>query len=68
MDDEIIAEVRSIKDAIAERYHYDLRALYVAIQRGEAELQAQGVKLISPPANPASVPPSAYQRTRFSRR
>ena len=68
MDDEIIAEVRSIKDAIAERYHYDLRALYVAIQRGEVELQAQGVKLIPPPANPSSVPPSAYQRTRFARR
>lgn len=68
MDDEIIAEVRSIKDAIAERYHYDLRALYVEIQRGEAELQAQGIKLVPPPADPASMTPSAYQRTRFARR
>lgn len=68
MDDEIIAEVRSIKDAIAERYHYDLRVLYVAIQRGEAELQAQGVELVPPPADPASMPPSTYQRTRFARR
>lgn len=68
MDDEIIAEVRANKDAIAARYHYDLRSLYAAIQQGEAALQAQGVMLISPPADPASLPPTAYQRTRFARR
>ncbi len=68
MNDEIITEVRAIKDAIGEKFNYDLRALFEDIKRGEAELQAAGVQLISPPPNPASLPNSALQRTRFARR
>lgn len=68
MNDEIITEVRAIKDAIGEKFNYDLRALFEDIKRGEVELQAAGVQLISPPPNPTSLPNSALQRTRFARR
>ena len=62
MSDEIITEVRAIKDAISAKFNYDLRALFVEIKRGEAELQAKGVHLVPPPANPANLPYSALQR------
>jgi hypothetical protein len=68
MNDEIIAEVRSIKDAIGAKFNYDLRALFEEIKRGEAELQAKGIHLVPPPANPASLPSTSLQRTRFARR
>lgn len=68
MNDEIITEVRAIKDAIGAKYNYDLRALFEEIKRGEAELEARGIHLISPPPNPASLPNTALQRTRFARR
>jgi len=67
MNDEIITEVRSIKDAIGAKFNYDLRALFEDIKRGEAELQARGIHLIPPP-NPASLTNTALQRTRFARR
>jgi len=68
MNDEIITEVRAIKDAIGEKFNYDLRTLFEDIKRGEAELKAKGIHLISPPPNPASLPNTALQRTRFARR
>lgn len=68
MTDEIIAEVRTIKDSIGAKFNYDLRALFEEIKRGETELQAKGIRLIPPPADPASLPNTALQRTRFARR
>ena len=68
MNDEIITEVRTIKDAIGAKYNYDLRALFEDIKRGEAELKAKGIHLIAPPPNPAGLPNTALQRTRFARR
>lgn len=68
MNDEIITEVRAIKDAIGAKYNCDLRALFEDIKRGESDLQAKGIQLIAPPPNPASLPNSALQRTRFARR
>jgi len=62
MNDEIITEVRAIKDAIGEKFNYDLRALFEEIKRGEAELQAKGIHLVPPPVNPTSLPSSALQR------
>ena len=62
MNDEIIAEVRAIKDDIGAKFNYDLRALFEEIKRGEAELQAKGINLVPPPANPACLPYSALQR------
>jgi len=65
MSDEIIAEVRAIKDSIGAKFNYDLRALFQEIKRGEAELQAKGFHLITPPTDPASLPNTALQRGRF---
>jgi hypothetical protein len=68
MNDEIITEVRTVKDAIGAKFHYDLRLLFEEIKRGEAELQAKGIKLVGPPSDPVSLPSSALQRSRFIRR
>jgi hypothetical protein len=68
MNDEIIAEVRAVKDAIGAKFNYDLRALYEEIKRGEAELQAKGIKLVTPPSDSEILPASALQRSRFLRR
>ena len=62
MNDEIITEVRAIKDAIGAKFNYDLRALFEEIKRGEAELQAKGIRLVPPPTDPASLSISALQR------
>jgi hypothetical protein len=66
MNDEIISEVRFIKDDIAEKFNYDLRALFKEIKRGEAKLLAKGIQLIPPPINVVSS--SVLQRTRFVHR
>jgi hypothetical protein len=66
MNDEIISEVRFIKDDIAAKFNYDLRALFEDIKRGEAKLMAKGIQLIPPPIN--SIPSSALQRNRFAHR
>lgn len=68
MTDEIIKEVRAVKDAIGAKFHYDLRALFEEIKRGEAELQAKGIKLVAPPSDPVNLPTSALQRLRYHRR
>jgi hypothetical protein len=65
MNDEIIEEVQAIKDAIAARFNYDLRAAFQEIKRGEAELQDRGIRVISPPVNPSGLPSTALQRTRL---
>jgi len=62
MNDEIITEVRAIKDSIGAKFNYDLRALFEEIKRGEAELQAKGINLVPPPADPTSFPNTALQR------
>ena len=66
MNDEIIAEVRAIKDAIGLKYADNLDALFEDLRRGEAELKAAGVFVIDPPLDPACLPNSAFQRTRFA--
>ena len=68
MSDEIIAEVRSIKDALAAQHNYNLRALFEIIKRGEAELKAGGVRIIPPPSPTDGKPSTALQRNRFARR
>lgn len=68
MSDEIIAEVRAVKDALAAQHNYDLRSLFAAIKKEEAELAAAGVRVIPPPPLVASQPTTALQRTRFARR
>ena len=67
MTDEILAEVRAVKDALTAQHGGSLRSLYAAIKQGEAELQAKGIRVIAPPGNHASLPNTALQRMRFSR-
>ncbi len=68
MNDEIIAEVHAIKDAIGLKYADNLGALFDELRRGEAELKAAGVLVIDPPLDPAGLTNSAFQRTRFAHR
>lgn len=68
MSDEIIAEVRAVKDALAAQHNYDLRSLFVAIKKEEAELEAAGVRVIPPPPPIAGQTITALQRNRFGRR
>ncbi len=68
MNDEIIAEVYAIKDAIGLKYADNFGALFEELRRGEAELKAAGVLVIDPPLDPAGLPNSALQRTRFAHR
>ena len=68
MSDEIIAGVRAVKDALATQHNYDLRSLFRAIKKEEAELAAAGVRVIPPPPPVAGRQTTALQRTRFVRR
>ena len=68
MTDEIMMEVHAIKDAIGAKHGNDLNELFEEIKRGEAKLNASGVQVLAPPANPWNLPNSALQRTRFARR
>ena len=55
MNDEIIVEVRAIKEALAEE-----------IRKSEAQSEAEGWKHITAPLQPLLN--SAFQRTRFAHR
>jgi hypothetical protein len=67
LNDEIIDEVRAIRDAHAAKFGYDLRAIYADLKRLEAEHIAAGHPFV--PASPElPVPNSALQRTRFAHR
>ena len=68
MSNEIIAEVRAVKDALAAQHNYDLRSLFAAIKKEEAELEAAGVRVIRPPLPVAGQQTTVLQRTRFTRR
>jgi len=67
LNDEIIDEVRAIRDAHAAKFGYDLRAIYADLKRSEAEHIAAGHPFVSPPSEPPT-PNSALQRTRFTHR
>jgi hypothetical protein len=67
LNDEIVDEVRAIRDAHATKFGYDLRAIYADLKKSEAERIAAGHPFVSPPSqHPA--PNSALQRTRFAHR
>jgi hypothetical protein len=68
MTDEILAEVHSIKDALAAQHGGDLRSLFAAIKRGEEELVANGYTVIAPPLHPVPLLGTALQRSRAGKR
>ena len=67
LNDEIVDEVRAIRDAHAAKFAYNLRAIYEDLKKSEAEHIAAGHPFVSPPSA-ISEPGSALQRTRFARR
>ena len=67
LNDEIIDEVRAIRDAHAAQFAYDLRAIYADLKRSEAERIAAGHPFASPPSE-LPKPNSVLQRTRFAHR
>ena len=67
LNDEIVEEVRAIREAHAARFGYDLRAIYEDLKKSEAMHIAAGHPFVSAPqVHPT--PDSALQRTRFARR
>ncbi len=66
LDDEIVDEVRAVREAHAAKFGYNLRAIYEDLKKSEAEHIAAGHPFIAPPSEP-SVPASA-QRVRFAHR
>ena len=67
LNDEIVDEVRAIRDTHAARFGYDARAIYEDVKKSEAEHIAAGHPFVPPPSAPP-VPNSSLQRTRFGRR
>ena len=65
MKDEIIAEVRAIREAHAAKFNFDLDAIYDDIKRSEVEPLARGGKFVDPPATTPGITHSDYQKIRF---
>jgi len=66
MNDEIINEVRAIKEALAEKSGFDIRRIAEEIRKSEAQSEAEGWKHITAPLQP--LPNSTFQRIRFAHR
>ena len=67
MNDEIIDEVRTIREAHAAKFNFDLDAIYEDIKRSEAEHIARGATFVDPPPPTPGIPHSTYHRIRFAR-
>jgi hypothetical protein len=67
LSDEIVNEVRAVREAHAAKFNYDLRSIYEDLKKSETERIAAGHPFVSPPATPAA-PASTLQRSRFARR
>ena len=67
MNDEIIDEVRAIREAHAAKFNFDLEAIYEDIKRSEEDHIVHGAKFVDPPSVTPGVPHSAYQKIRFAR-
>ena len=67
LNDEIVDEVRAIREAHANKFGYDLRAIYADLKKSEGKRIANGHPYVFPPSE-LPVPNSALQRTRFAHR
>lgn len=52
LDDEIVSEVRAIREAHAARFSYNLQAIYEDLKKSESERLITGHPFVSPPATP----------------
>lgn len=67
LNDEIVNEVRAIREAHAAKFNYDLRAIFADLKKSEAEHLASGHPFVEP-SKPLDLPDSVLQRTRFAHR
>jgi hypothetical protein len=67
MNDEIVDEVRAVREAHAAKFNYDLRAIYEDLKKSESQHIAAGHPFISPP-EVLPAPDSSLQWTRFAHR
>ncbi len=51
MEDKLIGEIRTIKDKLASKYNYDLRAMYKDIERKQKASSRKIVNLSDSSAN-----------------
>jgi hypothetical protein len=66
LNDEIVDEVRAIRDTHAAKFDDDLRAIYNDLKKSEAEHIAADHPFIPAPERP--LPDTALQRSRFAHR
>jgi hypothetical protein len=66
VNDEIIVEVRAIKEALAEESGFDIRRIAAEIRKSEIQSEAEGWRHIAAPLR--LLPNSAFRRTRFAHR
>lgn len=64
MNDEIITEVREIKEALAKESGFDIRRIAEEIRKSEVQSEAEGWRHVTAPSLPLAG--SAFQRTRFA--
>lgn len=67
LNDEVIDEVRAIREAHAAKFNFDLRAIFEDLKKSEAEHLADGRAFVEPPSLPM-LRDLALPQTRFARR
>jgi len=65
LTDEIVDEVRAARQAHAEKFNYDLRAIYKDLKKSETARIAAGHPFV-PSSSP--MPNTAFRRIRFAHR
>ncbi len=68
MSDNIIQEVRAIREQHAASMDYDLDRIYADLKARQKKHAAEGWVIVSPPSSPPPEPNMTLQRTRFARR
>jgi hypothetical protein len=67
MTDNIIQEVRTIREQHAASMDYDLDRIFADLKAKQEKHVIEGWVVVPPPAKPPSEPNLALQRTRFTR-
>lgn len=61
LNDEIVAEVRAVREAHAAKFNYDLRAIFEDLKKSEAARIAAGHPFVAPTT---TVPDNAWMKNR----
>ncbi len=65
VNDEIVDEVRAVREAHAQEFGYDLRAIFADLKKSEVSRIAAGHPFVP---SEQSEPNAPFQRIRFARR